>query len=65
MTGHSSLIFVWSLTEASVLGSLVFGKTSRELDDSSPKQCLQQGGVAPHLAQAKVGDLDPAGSPGL
>ena len=65
MTGHSYVMFIWSLTEASVLGSLVFGKASRELDGSSPNECLQQGGVAPLLAQAKVGDLDPAGSPGL
>ena len=59
MNGHRYVMFVWSLTEASVLGSLVFGKTSRELDDSSPNKCLQKGGVAPLLAQAKVGDLDP------
>ena len=65
MTGHSSLIYVWILTEASVLGSLVFGKASRELDGSSPNECLQQGGVAPLLAHTKVGDLAPAGSPGL
>ena len=65
MTGHSYVMFVWSLTEASVLGSLVFGKASRELDGSSPNKCLQQGVVTPLLAQAKVGDFDPAGSPGL
>ena len=65
MIGHSSFMFVWSLTEASVSGSLVFGKASRELDGFSPNKCLQQKSVAPHLAQDKVGDLDPAGSPGL
>ena len=65
MNGHSYFMFVWSLTEASVLGSLVFGKASRELDGSSPNKCLQQGGVAPLLAHTKVGDLAPAGSPGL